>query len=102
MQVRTKMILCAFTAIVISGVAGPVSRLSGSEHHAKYPVEPYPPLSGRRVSEDDQRQVQAAHPLGPAGWAAALWRAEKEPAARRRGKPADRPARSQPRAQGAG
>src|SRR6186713_3227077 len=38
-------------------------------------------LPGRGVSEDDQRQVQAPHRLGPQGRPASLWRDPQWPAA---------------------
>src|SRR6266403_435861 len=48
-------------------------------------------LSGGGVSENDQRQIQAADRLGFEGWSAALWRNPHRPVARR-----DRQYRSRP------
>src|SRR6185437_15264433 len=55
-----------------------------------------PPLPGRGVSEDDQRQIQAAHPVGSAGRSPALRRDQERALARRRRFAADRAARAEP------
>src|SRR3981189_596054 len=58
-------------------------------------------LSGRGFSENDQRQIQAAHRLGPQGWSAALWRNPHRSVARHGRQCRDRAAGAEPRIEGA-
>src|ERR1700722_7145247 len=77
-QVWTKMIL--WTVLP----PGPKFRTAAAQRrsrHGERKIGSGLRMSGRSLPEDDQRQVQAAHRLGPAGWSPALWRDQNRPAA---------------------
>src|SRR5580698_2027047 len=78
-QVWTKMIL--WTVLPHGPKFRTAAAATRRSRHGERKIGSGLRMSGRSVPENDQRQVQAADRLGPAGWSPALWRDQNRLAA---------------------